>query len=350
LQFSELQILNFGTGVSNMEIHAFSQQRRAIPALLIINRLLLELARQRARQWSFIEPVRFVCWATTAAPNTTNKPNVATNLALRYLLPSSDEDQADALEGLTAVCLKALSDPPRLFLLPDDGTYENCAETTEWAIREATRDFVVGWIAEYFGPYYTQAGAGIRSAAQRDKFRHIGNACRSAVKNELERRKAKKRGGRDNRDLPDDYCLSTPAKDRPISERLVESGALELAQTQHLERALGSKPAATLTIILGRMAQGEMNSKGQAATPNLKAVESKAGSDRTSNAINAGNARDAHRRHLVNGLRLDRRGLDRTGAGVGLSATGTRPSTKCRLAATRTAITAEHRAAPKGRL
>jgi hypothetical protein len=110
--------------------------------------------------------------------------NVATTLALRFLVPCDEKDREDAFEGLVALCSRARGD---LCIFP---TWSEQAQGKTW--RECTREFIEDFVLVYFDRYKDQSAPQILAAALDGKFRYVGRRLWSRMRDEISRRTALK--------------------------------------------------------------------------------------------------------------------------------------------------------------
>jgi hypothetical protein len=110
--------------------------------------------------------------------------NTATSLAVRYLLSTSEEDKADAFDGLVALCWKAKGN---LFI---GRTPSELAQGM--TAHECTREFIVNFVLEYLKAHVGKPQPAIYAAALTDKFQYIGAACRNGMIDAIRKRTAPK--------------------------------------------------------------------------------------------------------------------------------------------------------------
>jgi hypothetical protein len=108
--------------------------------------------------------------------------NVATSLAVRYLLSGSNSDREDAFDKLVALCWKAKKN---LSLFPTPS--ERRQGCTEYSL---TREFIQDRVLEELAAYDGKPEDAVLRAALEDKFRYIGRRLHSRLTDEIRKRSA----------------------------------------------------------------------------------------------------------------------------------------------------------------
>jgi hypothetical protein len=109
--------------------------------------------------------------------------NVATRLAVRFLLPSSSKsEREDAFDGLVGLCLKARGN---LAIYP---TYSEIRQGMTW--EDLTREFAENFVLNFFNHFKDQGETAILGAALKNEFRYIGRRFWSRLRDRIRMRSA----------------------------------------------------------------------------------------------------------------------------------------------------------------